>query len=88
MCDSCDLSLKDAVLLIFNKRQQFFDFLIEHGLIAREIPCGKCDGTAKLNINLFKYRCGKTIQDSSGKKKFCSFNVSARKSTWFDKSKL
>lgn len=55
-CQNCEVNMRKFILISSNKLE-YINFLINHGLIRREIPCGRCEGRAELNINRFAFRC-------------------------------
>lgn len=79
-------------LIIVNEKKRLIDFLVELNVIINKLKCENCGNIINLDPDNFEFKCTKSynITDSHKKKKMvkCKFRQSARKNTWFDKSKL
>lgn len=79
-------------LVLSSERQSLIDFLVEVNVINNNIKCADCGNIINLDINNFEFKCTKAyyVTDIHRKRKRvrCNFRQSARKNTWFDKSKL
>lgn len=79
-------------LVLVNDRQKLLKFLVEVKVIYDTLNCEQCDNIIQLDIEKFEFKCLNSyfITDLHKKKKRvrCNFRQSARKNTWFDKSKL
>lgn len=86
-CNTCQLTLRDFIVLS-SDRTRLVDFLINHGLLKRNITCSACQSELKLNIKTLTFQCHKKYSKNKRKKKTCKFKVSSRKGTWFCNSRI
>lgn len=79
-------------LVIVNSRQDLIDFLTTHNVMNSNMMCRMCNNNINLNINTLQFKCNRLYFIVNAHKKRvkvkCPFTESARKNTWFDKSKL
>lgn len=79
-------------LTLIPKRECLVDFLIQFKVLNNNLKCKICDNDINLNKNTLEFRCTKSRYIINSHKKrqkvACGFRESARKNTWFDKSKL
>lgn len=88
-CAGCPHDYFFTIAKYYEKNQESLEYFRDHGVLAKEVTCGKCGGACVLRQDRYQWRCcSSRVLPKTKKRRYCDFIIGDYKGTFLQETRL